>query len=311
MNNVTTLHPTNKPNAFDPVSELYFDVWERPCYFAGFKNEIPYSTKVYAKPAMYEDTNHKHIVRMHPDKDEPISLGVVGRNYKLLKNKELCEGIEDTFMETLSKDELHDVQRRDRVSYMGATCFRDYIFPSITTDIGSERSSIAFRAIIINGYDGSSSFKFYHGAIDFFCENGMVTGSYDMIVKRHTSGLQVPRLVDRLRQSIDIFYKQADTWRKWVGKDICDEDAEECFKAMPNISERRVQQLMRQFRIECHSHGCTVWALYSAATFYASSDKGEFSIRETNSDHKASTLMNREQQVRSWLNTDEFERIAA
>lgn len=132
-----------------------------------------------------------------------------------------------------------------------------------------------------------------------------------MTVRRHTSGLTIPKLTDKLRHSINIFYKQAEQWKHWVGKVICDEDAEDCFKAMPNVSERRVQQLMRQFRIECASHGRTVWALYSAATYYASFDAGDFSIRETNSDHKASTLMNREQQVRSWLNTDEFEKIAA
>ena len=63
-----------------------------------------------------------------------------------------------------------------------------------------------------------------------------------------------------------------------ITKEIKDEDAKECFKAMPNISERRVQQLMRQFRIEIESHGRTVWALYSAATYYASTDNGDFSI---------------------------------
>ena len=132
-----------------------------------------------------------------------------------------------------------------------------------------------------------------------------------MIVKRHTSGLTIPRLTDRLRQSIDIFYKQSSQRKHRVGKEICDEDAEQCYKAMPNISDRRVQQLMRQFRIEAESHGRTVWALYSAATYYASYDSDNFSIRETQSDHKASTLMNREHQVRSWLSTEEFERIAA
>ena len=286
------------PAAFSDDSELYFDVWERPAFFQG-KDIGNY----------YADTGHKHIVRMY--NGEPTSIGLVGKNYKLLKNKTLAEGVEDTFMEVLSPEELKDVTRKDRVSHMGGTSLRDYIFPNITADIGSGKSSIAFRAIIINGYDGSSSFKFYHGAIDFFCTNGMVTGSYDMIVKRHTAGLTVPKLTDRLRNSIDIFYKQSEQWSKWVGKEICDEDAEECFKAMPNISERRVQQLMRQFRIECQSHDRTVWALYSAATFYASSDHGEFSIRETNSDHKANTLMNRENQVRAWQNSDEFLRIAA
>jgi len=295
MNNITSLHP-QKPTAFSEESELYFDVWERPCYFKG-------------QTSYYEDPTHKHIVREW--QGQPTSIGLVGRNYKLLKNKILGEEIEDTFMEVLTPEELKNVTRKDRVSYMGGTSLRDYIFPNITADIGSRRSDIAFRVIVINGYDGTSSFKFYHGAIDFFCTNGMVTGSYDMIVKRHTSGLTIPSLTDRLRNSINIFYKQSEQWSDWVGKEICDEDAEQCFKAMPNVSERRVQQLMRQFRIEVESHGRTVWALYSAATYYASSDNGDFSIRETNSDHKASTLMNREQQVRAWQNSDEFLKIAA
>jgi len=232
----------NKPNAFNSGSALYFDVWERPSYFKGH-------APATGDPRFYKDSNHKHIVRMY--NGEPVSLGIVGKNYKLLKNKELCEGIEDTFMDTLTKEELHDVKRTDRTSHMGATCFRDYIFPNIKADISSTRSDIAFRTIVVNGYDGSSSFKFYHGAIDFFCANGMVSGVYDLVVARHTKGLTIPRLTDRLRKSIDIFYKQADQWRHWVGKVICDEDAEECFKVMPNVSERRIAQLMHQFRIEC------------------------------------------------------------
>ena len=295
MNNIIQLTPT-KPEAFSDESDLYFDVWERPAYFKG-------------RDGYYEDPSHKHIVRLW--EDEPHSIGLVGKNYKVLHNKELCEGVEDTFMETLTSEELHGVQRRDRVSYMGGTSIRDYIFPSIRADIESKRSDIAFRTIIVNGYDGSSSFKFYHGAIDFFCTNGMVTGSYDMIIKKHTAGLSVPKLTDRLRNSIDIFYKQTEQWSKWVGKEICDEDAEECFKAMPNVSERRVEQLMRQFRIETQSHGRTVWALYSAATFYASQNAGDFKIRETGQDNSASTLMNRENQVRSWLNTESFTELAA
>jgi len=312
MSEVVKLHEESdlylpeKPAAFSEESDLYFDVWERPCFFNQQGNPRNWRHEVNS---FHEDPNHKHIVRMFDG--IPISIGLVGRNYKLLRNKDLCEGIEDTFMETLTKAELDGVSRQDKISYMGGTSIRDYIFPGIRVDIESKRSNIAFRTIVINGYDGSSSFKFYHGAIDFFCANGMVSGAYDMTVRRHTSGLTIPSLTNKLRKSIDIFYKQADQWKHWVGKVISDEDAEECFKAMPNVSERRVQQLMRQFRIESLSHGRTVWALYSAATYYASTDNGDFSIRETNSDHKASTLMNREQQISNWLNTDEFERIAA
>jgi hypothetical protein len=298
MTEPIALH-TSKPKAFSSESDLYFDVWERPAFFS--QDEV--------RPYFYEDVNHKHIIRLW--NDQPVSIGLVGQNYKLLKNKELCESIEHTFMDTLTSKDLEGVIRSDATAYKGGTCIRSYVFPSIRADIESKTSDIAFRVIVINGYDGSSSFKFYHGAIDFFCTNGIITGSYDMLIRRHTSGLKIPVFTNRLRQSIDVFFKQADTWRKWVKKEISDEDAEECFKAMPNVSERRVQQLVRQFCIECASHGRTVWALYSAATFYASYDLGEFSIRETNSDHKASTLMNREQQVRAWLNTDSFNKMAA
>ena len=300
MNNITSLfpHETERPASFSSDSELYFNVWERPAFFQG--KDIG----VY-----YGDSNHKHIVRMWDD--SPISIGLVGKNYKLLKNQELCESIEDTFMDSLTSEELHGVQRRDSVAYMGGTSIRDYIFPNIKVDLEGGISDIAFRAIVINGYDGSSSFKFYHGAIDFFCSNGMVTGSYDMITKRHTSSLTIPRLTDRLRGSIDIFYRQAEQWNQWINKEICDEDAEECFKAMPNVSDKRVAQLMRQFRIEVQTHGRTVWAMYSAATFYATSNSGDFAVRETGNDHKASTIMNREQQVRSWLNTEHFTILSA
>lgn len=289
-------------NPFPSESELYFGVWERPVYFKG-RPHAESSGAYYACP------DNKAIVRMW--NDEPKQIGMVGKNYKLLHNKELFHGIESTFCETMSQTELDKASCRDRVSHYGGTSIRDYIFPSIKADIGSAKSDIAFRVIVINGYDGSSSFKFYSGAIDFFCENGMVSGVFDMTVRRHTAGLTIPRLTGRLRKSIDIFYKQADTYKHWVGKVISDEDAQECFKAMPSVSERRVEQLMRQFHIECLSHGRTVWALYSAATFYSSFSGGEFAVRETGTDHTAATLMNRERQVRSWLNTDEFERIAA
>ena len=132
-----------------------------------------------------------------------------------------------------------------------------------------------------------------------------------MITRRHTNGLAIPDLDNHLRRAINVFVAQEEQWRKWVGKNICDEDAEECFRAIPNVSEKRVQQLMTRFGIECKRHGRTVWALYSAATFFASATEGEFKVRETNSDHQAVTLLNRERQVCSWVDSLSFVRIAA
>ena len=282
---------------FSDDSPLYFKTWELPAGAQG-------------NHGWYTDDNAKYIARADTH-GNPILLGHVGKNYKVLPMKELCQTVERSFVETMTDEQLQGVQRTDQTSYHGSLCIRSYVFPSITTDLESSVSHVAFRTIIVNGYDGSSSFRLYNGAIDFFCTNGMVSGIYDLTVKRHTAGLTIPRMDDKVRKSIDIFYTQAEQWKKWVGKEITDDDARTCFEAVPNVSERRIEQLMRQFHIECLTHGRTVWALYSAATYYATHNEGEFSVRETNQDHGAATLLHRERQVRSWLNTKEFEQLAA
>ena len=132
-----------------------------------------------------------------------------------------------------------------------------------------------------------------------------------MTVRRHTAGLTLPSLTDRLLKSIDIFYTQAEQWKHWIGKEISDEDAEATFKEMPGASDALVAKLTRQFHIEALTHGRTVWALYSASTYYATHSEGEFTVRETGTNHTATTLLDRERQVRSWLATDEFIKLAA
>lgn len=306
--NVTVFPPSrivSKPEEyFSADSDLYFDTWERPAYFQGKVGMTMGDVTQY-----YHDTDHKHIVRMF--NDEPKSLGVVGKNYKKLDNKELCQSVEEQFIESIPHDQLKGVRTLDSVSYYGRTSLRQYIFPNITADIGSSASDVAFRTILINGYDGSSSFKLLNGAIDFFCTNGMVTGVYDLETRRHTSGLTIPSLIDKIKKSIDIFFIQAEQWKHWVGKEISDEDARACYEAVPNASAQFVEKLIRQFHIECLTHGRTVWALYSAATYYATHDEGEFKTRTTEHDHTASTLINREKQVRSWISTDSFIQLAA
>jgi len=291
--------PNAKP--FTPredESDLYFPVYERDISFAG-------------KDDNYEIDSHKAIVRVMPD-GAPRAIGIVGKKYKLVTMKELCHSAEGALLEAMSDEQLRGCQVTESMAYHGGMLFKQYVFPTISDDLGtSSKSSVAFRTIIINGYDGTSSFKFYNGAIDFFCFNGMVTGVFDMTIQRHTSGFKIPNMVDKIKSSIDIFYNQAETYKHWHGKEISDEDAKECFEAMPGVSERRTEQLLHQFHIECMHHGRTVWALYSAATFYATHSSGSFKVRETANDHIAATLNNRERQVRSWVETDQFQQIAA
>ncbi len=302
MDNVIQLHPTplERKDYFSDESNLYFKVWERPVYFSGDHGR------------MYENPNYKAIVRVN-DNNNPIQIGMVGRNYKVIPMKDICFEVENDLCSVIDKEHLEEVRVYDNVSYNGGMLIRQYIFPTIKEEIENPmgRDELGFRIIIITAYDGSTSFKLYSGAINFFCTNGMVDGQFDMMVKRHTSGLRIPKMTDRIKRSIEIFHTRADTFRQWVGKTITDEDAEEVFKALPNVSERRVEQLLNQFRIESLRYGRTVWALYNAATYYSSHNDGDFAIRKTGNDNEAATLMHRERQIRSWERTDAFQQLVA
>lgn len=296
MAEVIHLHNKVQTNPFPQDSSLYFKAYEVPLAMVGKSN-------------FHAIQDHKAIARAD-ENFQPILLGIVGSNYKVIQNKELFSAIEDQFMQSMTNEQLQGVKVVDQMSYNGAMCFRQYIFPKINAEVNS-RSNVAFRTVIKNGFDGGSSFKLMSGAIDFFCTNGLIVGQYEMTTKRHTAGLTIPSMVDRVKRSIDVFYTQAEQWKRWAGKTISDDDAEEVFKAIPNISDRRYEQLLRQFQIEIKSHGRTVWALYSAATYYATHNEGEFAVRNTDNNHVAATLHNREMQVRSWLNTEAFTSIAA
>ena len=110
MNNIIPINNRRAENYFPQESELYFDTWERPCYFKGKDDTF------------YMDEDHKHIVRMYDDK--PLSLGVVGKNYNKLSNEKLCKSIEETFVEALTDEELRGVDVKDTVSYHGGLSIR-------------------------------------------------------------------------------------------------------------------------------------------------------------------------------------------
>ena len=295
MDNVIQIKPRPR-DYFNQESDLYFTVWERPVAFLG-SGDTPYVNPAY-----------KAIVRLINDK--PVQIGMVGHGYKVIPMKDICHQVESELCTAMSHEELKDVATTESMSYKGGMLHKQYMFKNLKVDI-SDNSNAVFRVIVVTAYDGRSSFKLYTGSINFFCMNGMVDGVFDMMVRRHTSGLTIPSLTERIRKSIDIFYTRADTFKKWVGKEITPEQAETAFKAMPNVSESRVVQLMDRYQRETWMHGPTVWALYNAATYFASHDSDEFSVKKTGNDNVAATLLHREKQISGWEKSEQFQQLAA
>ncbi len=308
--NVVTL-ATKRTRLSPPDPLMYFDVVERDLFW---RTQPPSKQNDY----LYSP-DHKQLVRN--DLGIPIPLAVVGKNYKVLQNKELFEAIEGNIIDTLPPEKIQNVTVTDRMSYDGAMCMREYIFNDITADVPtthhdtSKHDGVAFRAIVINGF-GNSAVKIIVGAIDFFCMNGMIIGIADKKVRRHTSGLDVTALASYITGNLDLFEKSAEQWCYWAKKGLSDFDAQELFKELVDgkyLSERLSRSLYTRFLREKSDRGGTLWAFTSALTYYSSHDCEDdgFAVRRTDKDHVTATMMNREEQVRKIICSDAFRRLAA
>jgi hypothetical protein len=284
-------HPEYRP--FPQDSELFFNVSEKPAAFPtdeGMHQIAP---------------DKKFLVRDIDGVDFP--LAVVGKGYNVVSNRELFSTIEDTMLRSLSHRELQDVQTLDKMSYHGSVCLREYRFPRIEAKAGE--SKVCFRSVVVNGY-GASSVKVMTGAIDFFCTNGMITGEFDMFVRKHTAGMYLGDVVTHIKESIQRHYKNADVWDDWSKKFITAKQVEDFLSQVSSISKRKSDQIFNRYAIETERHGPTVWALYNAMTYF-SSHPDVFPIRDTGKDNRAATVLKREQTVLEWTNSREFQQLAA
>lgn len=291
--------------------------------FDGFE-ESPLNFKAYEMPAyakgkngMYLVPDVKHIARQDPkNANEPLVLGTVGKDYKMIQNADLFRTIDDALTHNCTSAELAGIKIRDRISYGGAWCMREYVFLNIKTAIDAgyathyKGSDVGFRIVASHAFDGSSSVKMLSGAIDFYCTNGVVTGEFDQFVQRHTSGLALPKIGNRLRANIDIFWKQAEVFRAWAKKELTDEVVKQLIAALPGMSDRRAALLFGRWQYEAADRGPTVWALHSALTFFASHNSEAFPIRNTGDDHEAVTLNKRALQVKNWIDHPSFQHVA-
>lgn len=287
---------SDRPYPFPQESELYFRAVERPLAWKDRHHSF------------HSVGTHKALLRSSATNGDPVLLNVVGSGYSLVQNVELFQAIEQQFMRALPDDALADVRVQDHISYGGAKCYREYIFPNMKLDLPSRTSDVAFRTIAFNAF-GGGSVKMYSGAIDFFCTNGMIAGEFVSAYRKHSKHFKIGDITGLLVESIDVYYKMADTFRHWMGKELQSHKVEEFF--IVKFGERMGAKLFRQFSIECHTHGQTVWAMYSAMTYYATHDEGEFKTRNTGNDHQAVTLLERERTVHRIVATDEFKELAA
>jgi len=232
------------------------------------------------------------------DTEKP--LGAVKERYQIVQNAELFNSLASALDGAAPARALEGAKIKPSVSYGGAQAFADIAFPQLTEDLMQARgnaTALTFRLLLWNSFDGSSPVRLAAGAIDGFCTNGMIFGSYDLFGRRHTKGFNQKDLSDFVGNSFVLFQDKITELRRETFAPVELKQAEEFLKK--NFSERRAAQLLERFAVEAVERGATVWALRSALTFYASHNSTSFAVRNTGADSAAAVLYGRENEVAS------------
>lgn len=286
MSNVVSL-----PRAEGRLS-LVADNSKSPIMFHAYERELFY----LGKEQRYNVQTHKALVRMDEATQQPVTLNVVGKSYKVVQNEELFDQVHAGMRTALTEGEVRGAEIIDRVSHGGARCFREYRFRNISVT-SPENDTIGFRVIVENGF-GTGAIKIHAGAIDFFCTNGMILGDYVSMYAKHTSGVQIIRFKEHVELAVQMFWKHKDLWGQLRSKVLTDDALVQKW-LQEQFSKPVGNKIYLQYLVEKQVRGGqNAWALHCAMTRYAS-HSNEFPVRNTGNDHLAYTMLQREHKVRN------------
>lgn len=271
-----------------------FPVYERPCYIMD-KRGTPYIANGY-----------KAVVRAHPlDPNTPKTISIVSDTYTVVQTKDVVAHIEDELARTFGYPAMNRAHIKSRTSYDGSRTFDDYVLPDVGQAVGV--STVQFRCTLVNSYDGSTGVRLYVGGEYLICMNGMVSGDYELISKKHVGELVLPALTQHLSQATKSFHEDGGRWREWAKRRLLGDDANTLLKALPGHNELMHQRMSQLYMDESGQHGLTMWAMYNAGTRYAT--HGD--IRKSTNDNEAAIRLDRSLMVRAWTKTKEWRQLEA
>jgi len=224
-----------------------------------------------------EVPNRKAIIRS--DTGEVIST--VGIDYKVVNNATVFSEFDTALAE--SEIDLTGAYKRVSICRGGAQTILAYSFPAYQTTITDREVGDVVRLTTLarNSYDGGSMFMARFSQDRLACKNSMV-GMSDIsyFAGKHTQNLQVEHAVEKIKQSINVYCKNADLYKRWSKETITIKTAQRCFEKLcvkkgytTEFNEKKVNEHLDQFAIESQKLGRTKWALYNTLTHIATHQK--------------------------------------
>lgn len=249
---------------------------------------------------------------INSDTDEAIAI--IGRSATARNHAEFYNRVWDTIVEDLSQEDLQDKTYKFSSARNKGWSMLNVTFPNVKTTVETvkHKTEIAFRMIAVHAIDGTASPATWFGGIDTFCTNGQITGDWDMVRKKNTSGFTVENFMRELRVAKTNFDLQGKRLQTWATTNLAHVQVDELIQKIVK-SERKSRKLHDLFLDERRMRGNNLFALYSAFTNYSSyaDARNGFELRNTGNDTKAVSMLAREQEVSKWVSSPEFLQLAA
>ena len=327
---------------FPPLKECNYTAEFRPIQYGSTKNiVIDEEGKVKVtwsdfKPI--EASGGQAIVRTDNNK----VLGIMKKRYAIANNPDIIVPVQECLEDCLPKGAMNGIQLKEAVSDGGAVARFGYHFEGLGREIRQLTkvpTQLNFMVQVVNSFNGQTAIRLQAGGLDLACLNGMTSllelkaGTWG-----HTAGFKPEYIKPWLIDQIAFYEKKVEVWQMWANREITPEQAEKVLtenfpaskseiaraekkgKVAGEIQSKMARSMMEQFETEVAARGQTVWALYSALTFYSSHNSELFKVKNspeyaqdvtTARDNVERTLIERERKVSEIERSESFQELAA
>jgi len=241
-------------------------------------------------------------------------IGIVGNGFTCASHGDFFRNVMDTTTETLSDYDMEGAQINWRSAHKDGWAMMDMTLPNVTAKIATDKheTTLMKRIIALHGVNGTCSNTTIFGAIDFFCLNGQITGDHNKVMRKNTSNFSLDRFITELHKSQQDFTAQAEQMQRWANTSLMHVDVKAMLEGIMK-SDRKSEKMYGLYNQEVATRGRNLWALYSAFTNYATyaDERNGFALRNTGSDTQSKSLFMREIEVANWVNTPQFQAVAA
>tara|TARA_R110001592_G_scaffold42702_1_gene138611 strand:- start:4951 stop:5781 length:831 start_codon:yes stop_codon:yes gene_type:complete len=241
-------------------------------------------------------------------------IGIVGNGFTCASHGDFFRNVMDTTTQTLSDYDMEGAQINWRSAHKDGWAMMDMTLPNVTAKIATDKheTTLMKRIIALHGVNGTCSNTTIFGAIDFFCLNGQIRGKHDKVMRKNTSNFSLDRFITELEKSQQDFTAQAEQMQRWANTSLAHVNVKELLEGIMR-SDRKAEKMHTLYSQEAGVRGRNLWSLYSAFTNYATyaDERNGFNLRNTGNDTQAISMFKREIDVAGWIDTPQFQAIAA